>query len=472
MAANVRFVLTILASGLTFFAAVGPASARTIKVNAADDLQAAIDRARGGDTVAVRAGATFTGSFRLPVHPGRRPVTIRSTRLARLPRGRRVQARDARHMPLLLTPGRGLPVLATAPRANGWRLAGLHVAVDDPGATVYALVQLGDGGSEQDSLAEVPRRVVLERSLVHGTPSGGIQRCVSLNSAATTIRDSRLTDCHDRGYDTQAIGGWNGPGPFRIENNLLEGAGENVMFGGADPAIPGLIPSNIVIRRNLIRKPLAWRGRWTVKNLLELKSARRVRIEDNVFENNWVDAQNGAAILFTVRNQGGGAPWSTVRDVRFTGNLVRRVGRGINLLDHDDGHPSGPTRDVLIENNVFKAVGYRDWGDGTWMVSTDITQLRVERNTVFNEGTLVAAYGEPHRGFRMLRNVTRAGPYGIKGDGRASGLDTLRAYFPGGIVRDNVFAGADRRAYPGRNRFPRTLGGLARWRRLGLGARR
>lgn len=109
---------------------------------------------------------------------------------------------------------------------------------------------------------------------------------------------------------------------------------------------------------------------------------------------------------------------------------------------------------MLIENNV------------------DIARLRVERNTVFNEGTLVAAYGEPHSAFRMLRNITRAGPYGIKGDGRASGLDTLRAYFPGAIVRDNVFAGADRRAYPSRNRFPRTLGGLARWRRLGLGARR
>ena len=99
-----------------------------------------------------------------------------------------------------------------------------------------------------------------------------------------------------------------GPGPFRIENNLLEGAGESLLFGGADPAIAGLVPSDIVIRRNLIRKPPAWRGRWTVKNLLELKSARRVRIEANVLEHNWADAQNGAAVLFTVRNQDGGRP--------------------------------------------------------------------------------------------------------------------------------------------------------------------
>lgn len=84
----------------------------------------------------------------------------------------------------------------------------------------------------------------------------------------------------------------------------------------------------------------------------------------------------------------------------------------------------------------------------------------------------MAAYGAPHHGFRMLRNIARAGPYGIKGDGRASGLDTLRAYFPGAVVRDNVLAGADREAYPRRNRFPRTLRGLRRWQRLGFGAPR
>ena len=70
VAANVRFMLALLVSGATLFAAVAPASARTIKVNGGDDLQAAIDRARGGDQVVARAGATFTGPFTLPVHLG------------------------------------------------------------------------------------------------------------------------------------------------------------------------------------------------------------------------------------------------------------------------------------------------------------------------------------------------------------------------------------------------------------------
>src|SRR5206468_132741 len=122
------------------------------------------------------------------------------------------------------------------------------------------------------------------------------------------------------GADSQAIMGWNGPGPFKIVNNHLEGAGENVMFGGADPPIHSLVPSDIEIRQNHFFKPLSWREGdptyagtpWTIKNLFELKNARRVLVEGNVFENIWRAAQDGFALQLTVRNQYGGAPWSTI----------------------------------------------------------------------------------------------------------------------------------------------------------------
>jgi hypothetical protein len=54
-------------------------------------------------------------------------------------------------------------------------------------------------------------------------------------------------------------GGYNGPGNYLIENNYLEGATENVLFGGADPRIPNLVTSNVTFRRNYLSKPLAWR---------------------------------------------------------------------------------------------------------------------------------------------------------------------------------------------------------------------
>lgn len=69
--------------------------------------------------------------------------------------------------------------------------------------------------------------------------------------------DSHLSEAHVVGFDAQAICGVNGPGPFKIVNNYLEGSGENIMFGGADPAIRDLVPSDIEFRGNHCFKPLS-----------------------------------------------------------------------------------------------------------------------------------------------------------------------------------------------------------------------
>jgi hypothetical protein len=137
------------------------------------------------------------------------------------------------------------------------------------------------------------------------------------------VTGSYISDIKVVGQDSQAIGGWNGPGPFVITNNYLEAAGENIMFGGADPAIPNLVPSDITIEQNTLAKPPAWRSqRWQVKNLLELKNARRVTIQSNTLEYVWSAAQSGVAILFTGRNQDGLCPWCVVEQVTFESNTV------------------------------------------------------------------------------------------------------------------------------------------------------
>ena len=102
---------------------------------------------------------------------------------------------------------------------------------------------------------------------------------------------------------------------------------------------------------------------WAVKNLFELKNARRVLVDGNLLEYNWPQAQNGFAILFTVRNQDGGAPWSVVEDVTFSNNVIRHVAAGINILGRDDNHKSEQAQRIAIRNNVFMDVGGA-WGFG------------------------------------------------------------------------------------------------------------
>ena len=158
-------------------------------------------------------------------------------------------------------------------------------------------------------------------------------------------------------------------------------------------------------RRSAVTKARAW----AVKNLFELKNARRVLVEGNLFEYNWPHAQNGFAILFTVRNQDGGAPWSVVEDVTFANNVVRHVGAGINILGHDDIHPSQQTRRIAIRNNLFADVGGA-LGYGRLFQLLDGTRdVIIEHNTAFQTGSRCsAAIDAPHTGFVFENNIVLA----------------------------------------------------------------
>lgn len=287
-----------------------------------------------------------------------------------------------------------------------------------------------------------------------------------MNGRAIAVINSYLSDFKEVGADSQAIAGWNGPGPFAIENNYLEAAGENVMFGGADPAIHGLVPSDIEIVRNHFSKPLRWKidhasyegTPWAVKNLFELKNARRVLIEGNLLEHNWPHAQNGFAILFTPRNQEGGAPWSGVEDVTFRNNVVRNVAAGFNILGRDDNQESRQTRRIAIHNNVLSDVGGKWGGNGRLFQLLDGTAGVVITNNTAERTTGGVVFGgdhDPHTGFVFQNNVMPDNGAGFVGSGTGVGRATIDRYFPGALIKGNVFPGGKPEQYPLDNTFAR-----------------
>jgi hypothetical protein len=441
----------------------GAATGRTLTVAAGGNLRAALEQAAPGDTLVLAAGARFTGPFTLPRKDGDGWITIRSSAADTLAAGRRLTPADAPALATLLGPD-GQPALRTAPGAHHYRLVGLELAPTGS-ATSQGVVVLG-AGDERD-LDRLPHHVVIRHCWIRGDPERGAKRGVALNGAAIVIEDSHVADVKAVGMETQAIAGWNGPGPFRIVNNYLEAAGVNLMLGGADPRIRDLVPADVEIRGNHFAKPLAWnrhdrtayRGeRWSVKNLLELKSARRVVIEGNLLEHAWVDAQSGFAVQLTVRNQDGGAPWSVIEDVAFRGNVVRGVAAGINVLGRDDQHPSRTLSRLLIADNLFEDVGGARWGgNGRLLQLTSITtDVVVDHNTASHTGNLVTVEGA-HRGFVFTNNIARHNEYGVTGSGTGPGLPTLRAAFPGAVFRRNLVIGARTADYPIDNFFPDSL---------------
>ena len=236
------------------------AQAATIHVPAGGNLQAAIDQAQGGDVITLEAGATYAGNFWLRNKPGMTvPIVIRTaTPDAALP-GPGVRRTPA-YAPLLakIRSSNTMPALRTAAGAHHWTLQFLEFLANVDGFS--DIIALGANDTTQTDLTTVPYALVLDRLYIHGDPLLGQKRAIALHSRDTTIINSYISDCKGVAQDTQAIYGANGPGNYLIENNYLEGAGENFMIGGADPTIPNLVPTNIVFRRNHVFKPVAWRS--------------------------------------------------------------------------------------------------------------------------------------------------------------------------------------------------------------------
>lgn len=556
-------------------------SLRKYDVATSEDFQASLILANPGDVITLQAGALLRGNFFLPektkAGAGSDWITIRSSALDETlpPEGVRVTPADATAMATLESPN-SQPVLMTLSGAHHYRFEGIEFTIGLDVMLNYGIIRFGEG-TETDSTL-LPHDLVIDRCYIHGNPTSDVSRGIALNSARTDIVNSYISDCHGLGFDTQAIAGWNGPGPFNIINNYLEAAGENVLFGGSDPKIPYLVPADIEFRNNHCAKPLKWkegifakptgvvatgsdsagalvagstyyyrisaRGRagysaiansigsdetsvtltpaqtasnlawsqgdfatefrvyrtsdppssptrswvyystsassfndvgdsssarqdsappdsgtrWSVKNLFELKNARRVRIDGNVFENNWVDAQSGFGVLFTVRNQDGAAPWSVVEGVSFTNNILRHTAAGINILGRDNLHPSEQVTRVEITGNVFDDVGGSQWGgNGRFLQITETVDVRVDHNTILQTGNIITAYGVPNQGFVFTNNIAPHNDYGIIGDGSSAGVLSIDKYFPASSLKRNVIVGGQSSKYPRKNYYPATL---------------
>jgi hypothetical protein len=449
---------------LTIVYSTGPPTG-DIDVAAGGDLQLALNQVRPGRMVRLAAGATYVGNFTLPAKGGSEYVVLTTGGVSLPPPGTRIDPSYRSSLATIKSPN-GMSALTTASGASYFRIVG--VAFDANVGGTGDIITLGS--SAQTSLAQVPHHIEIDRVLMSGDPSAGQKRAIAVNATHVLVANSDIRDIKAIGQDSQAICGWNTPGPITIFNNYLEAAGENIMFGGAAVSIPGVVPSDITVLGNVLAKNQQWRGTsWTVKNIFELKSARRVLVSGNLLEYNWQAAQPGYAVLFTPRNSGGQNPWSVVEDVEFSGNLLRHVAAGFNLLGHDDLAPSGQLARIVIKNNLVYDISSGSWGGpGIFaQIGGEPRDITIDHNTVMHSGNIITFYsgrylnssgvsvpGGPIVGFVFTNNLMKHNAYGIFGSGQAYGTGSLNYFAPGFVVRRNVFAGGPASRYPADNFFP------------------
>lgn len=390
-------------------------------VTTAEQLQQALSEATEGDIIEVPAETTLVGHFKLGPKAG--VVTLRGGGALRSPDNQ--------------------PVLSTLPKASNWVIENLTFTTALPGVVVRF-------GTSSQTLDEVPHNLVLRNSRLLGDPIMGGKRGLELHSGNTQVIGNHFADIKLAGQDTQCIGGWNGPGPYLIEKNWLECAGENVMFGGADPSIPNLVPSNITIIDNDFTKNPDWRGKtWTVKNLLELKAASRVIINGNRFWNFWAAGQ-AYAILFKTVNQDGRCTWCVVEHVTFENNRIWDVSNAFNL--HRDPGARGffgqPAHHITIRNNHVQTNRATFGGNGWFLLQQGVPYTVVQNNTVLNDGSSTIFFdGPPSPGMEIVGNILLDNGLGIKGTGTGEGAATLAVFAPDAVFKQNLIKSPDARLY-------------------------
>lgn len=236
-------------------------------------------------------------------------------------------------------------------------------------------------------------QIAFDRLAFTGGTSGQ-RRVICGNGRDIAVRRCNFKNVWRVGEESCGFGAWNGAGPYILEDNDFEVAGINVLFGGANSASAADIPADITVRNNRFTKNLAWKGTTkVVKNLFELKQAKRALIENNLFENNWgAQGQSGYGILFTAVNDDKGSPWACVEDILFQNNILRNSARGIQISGHDPyAVSSGVTRVRILDNDL----GITDW---LFSIGNNAGEIEVGRNTASNTGFKAFFYAGATKG--------------------------------------------------------------------------
>lgn len=454
---------------LAWVAAVSTLYAADLTVPSGGSLQAAIDAAQPGDRILLAPGAVYRGNFEGRLKTGSQWITITTQGFA-VPPGVRVSPADRTQMAALVTPN-GAYAIGFQNGVHHYRLIGLEIR-PDPNVYSLGLVMLGNGA--ENTVGQIPSFLEVDRCYIHGDLNVGTKRAIAANAQNIRVLNSYISDIASDWQDTNAICGWSTPGPIQITNNFLEATGVNVLFGGAPPAIPGMVPADIDVRRNHISKSLTWKvghptyaGRdWIIKYLFELKSGRRVTLEGNVLERAWNDnSSNGRATGFGPLSDTG--PLAVVEDVLISRNIFRDIGNAFLVYGMDAGSGTGVGRRVTIRDNIITELlssnalpGYVV--NGTFFdTSVGPDDLTVEHNTVLSQGTYFATFRipgySPTERLRFENNIIQNNQGGIYGDPNLTGLDALNSYAPGAIFQRNVIQGGNAAQLGPLNFYPGTV---------------
>lgn len=438
-----------------------PSPGKRISVGANADLASAVESAKCGDTLLLPAGATYE----VKVLPAKKCdeghyITIRTdTPDSKLPpEGTRISPAWAGIASL---PGR--PAFAQ-PTGGAAKLMATIVVRDPSGVNVGDHVRfLGiewtirpDANINRMIAIEHGDHIIFDRNYIHPPEGSEVAHGVGMieGSHHIAVINSYISDfkCIARSgkcTDATAVGGAHSDEPlgiFKIYNNFLEAAGENILFGGAASKSN---PTDIEIRRNHLFRPMIWKegepgytpspkgDPYVVKNNFELKSAVRLLFEANLLENSWGGfSQRGYSILLNPRSQAGHCPICRVNDITLRYNRIRNVAAVFQLSNSPATQGGGLAADggiYSIHDIIADNIHTEDYrGSGVFLLlmsgGPPFHDLQIDHVTSFSPGPLASILNregkDKLRNFSITNSVISAGgprePFASAGGGPGS----------------------------------------------------
>lgn len=352
---------------------------------------------------------------------------------------------------------------------KGWRFVGLRFS-PNPATTQWSHgvgLGNGDGAAQNIAAANIPSNLGLDRCYIDGHAT-----CTTIHGFELNCAYGYIVDCASGNNiwtvatgESHVICGYNGPGPFRVVNNYINGGTQSFFIGGS-PSVSGM-PSDIEFRWNHMSRPLTRNpnhpsydgvsGNY-VKNAWEVKAAKYVLAEGNIAERTWYGAQAGSAWLIKAESYGNADTIGRTSDVLVRWNLTRDASMGPNIAGVPNVDPAGPPQRVWIYDNVIRlGAQYFSASENPFFGLGLQQDCGIIHNTCIAEGTVKVTIQLPNptteagqlAGLNIKDNIFEQSQFGWKPDGGSGNLTTdLNALAPGYSIDKNVVIG-NNGTYPG-----------------------
>ena len=359
-------------------------------------------------------------------------------------------------------------------------------------------------GISVTSASQQPDNVIVDRCIFDQDNDFAVRRMIWVNSRTATIKNSYIDGVRLAGVDTQAILATQAVGPITIENNYIGGASENVLFGGVGNRITGAPEGTVrfnyfdrreermrfrpwrpgmVAFKGLVIRPSAATGRsyvarnsgvtgnaepaWPIdangtvtdngitwrlfsssgsahlvaKNHFEIKNARNMKIQHNVFAKHWIDGQD-ASVVFKLANC-----TAEESDCVCVPEFAGAVNTNGTLVTSADGNPL-PNIHAPQPMHNYRAGSIQIGG-----VSYDIASMQPEFRLMTDAGIqngVPYTYGQPgcraswDKDITFSNNVIRGSAVGLVIAQWANGV---RSQIGNITVKDNLFEDIDCRKW-------------------------